>query len=677
MKYYFALLLVIINIDLQAQDYTFGKVSKHELERKVSDIDADANAEYLYRKESVYYAFNQKEGFVQKKEVHYRIKIYNKEGLDWGNHSVRLFNKSGSARTKISAKNGYTYNLIDGKVEKTKLKSESVFEEELNEYWKKVSFAFPNVKEGTVIELKYELEEPFVGSIDDIYVQALIPIKTLSVVVKIPEYFNFKKTINPKAAFYPKLVETIKNRQETLISKTRSGFYTTRVSYDSSNLSFKENITTINLENIPPLKEENYVDNLQNYVAKIVWEYSFFKGPDGIIQDYASNWGKVSNSIYDSQKFGGQLKKTGYFEDELDKILAGINDPMQKVTTVFQFVKSKVKWNEYYGKYVIKGVRKAFQDGSGNVAEINLMLTAMLRHAGFDANPVLVSTKNHGIPLIATLDGFNYVISAVELQNDMVLLDATDSYALPNVLPKRTINWRGRLIRKNGSSTWASLEQKSAVLDSKIMNYEITPDLKVKGKIRELKTLQLAQNARKKDSKLSEEEIIEKLVDKDFEITIENFELKNEDDFAKPYLKSFDFSSNELVEEIGDKLYISPLLFYSVNESPFKEESRKYPIDFTYPFSNKYLVNILMPQGYELEHLPQSAASKLSEDTISTYKYIVGQNGQYIQLHINFDFNYALVPVTDYVAFREYFNAYLEKISEKIVFKKSSNPITP
>jgi hypothetical protein len=57
---------------------------------------------------------------------------------------------------------------------------------------------------------------------------------------------------------------------------------------------------------------------------------------------------------------------------------------------------------------------KAYKDKTGNVAEINLMLTAMLRYAGLNANPVLVSTRSNGIAMFPNRTAFNYVIAAVE-----------------------------------------------------------------------------------------------------------------------------------------------------------------------------------------------------------------------------------------------------------------------
>lgn len=669
MKTYFTLALLLISFFLKAQDYSFGKVSKEELIKTESDIDADANAELLYKKESISYHFDQDKGFIQERDVHIRIKIFNKEGLDWANHNVKIYSKSATTATKLYGEKGYTYNLVNDNIEKTKLKNKEVHTKDVNEYWKEVSIAMPNAREGSIIELKYTLQSPFIG-INDIYVQESIPIKKLDVVVKIPEYFNFKKLVNPRGSFYPKRIESTNSRKETLTNKSRSGFYTNKTSVSYSDFTFIENITNVNLENVPPLKEENFVDNLDNYIAKIVWEYNFYKGPDGEIKDYSSNWKIVTKTIYDSQNFGGQLKKTKYFEDSLDVILAEINDPAEKANAVFNFVKSKVKWNDYYGKYTNDGVKKAFENRTGNIAEINLMLTAMLRYAGLTANPVLVSTKSHGIPITATLDGFNYVISALELQNKTILLDASNTYNLPNVLPKRAINWQGRLVRKDGTSSWISLQQETPILDSKFIIYKITSDLNVEGKVREQKTLQLAQRLRKKESKLTEEEKIEQLEDYDFDITVENIVIKNEDKYEKPYIKSFDFTSDELVEEIGDRLYISPLLFYAIEESPFKEETRTYPIDFIYPFKDTYIINITIPDGYAVDYLPSSSAAKLSDDNLSSYKYMIINNGKSIQLNINFDFNTSLVSVDMYKGFRQYFNSYLDKISEKIILKK-------
>jgi len=41
------------------------------------------------------------------------------------------------------------------------------------------------------------------------------------------------------------------------------------------------------------------------------------------------------------------------------------------------------------------------------------------------------------------------------------------------------------------------------------------------------------------------------------------------------------------IDEIDGKLYFSPLLFLTLEENPFQKETRKYAIDFGYPFKQQ------------------------------------------------------------------------------------------
>ena len=93
-----------------------------------------------------------------------------------------------------------------------------------------------------------------------------------------------------------------------------------------------------------------------------------------------------------------------------DLIEAIYNNMLERAALIFNHVKSTMNWNEFYGYSCDVGVRKAYQDKVGNSAEINLMLTAMLRYAGIDANPVLISTRGNGISLSKLNNSFTLSI---------------------------------------------------------------------------------------------------------------------------------------------------------------------------------------------------------------------------------------------------------------------------
>ena len=88
---------------------------------------------------------------------------------------------------------------------------------------------------------------------------------------------------------------------------------------------------------------------------------------------------------------------------------SGISVQNERIAAVFNYVKSNVKWNDFKGYSCNDGVKKAYKDKVGNTAEINLMLTAMLRFAGFNANPVLVSTRDNGIAFFPSVDRYGFI----------------------------------------------------------------------------------------------------------------------------------------------------------------------------------------------------------------------------------------------------------------------------
>jgi hypothetical protein len=68
-----------------------------------------------------------------------------------GNVELFLLRK----QQRISGIKGVTYNLQNGEIVESRLDSKNVFETKYNSYLSKVSFVFPNVNEGSVIEFSY------------------------------------------------------------------------------------------------------------------------------------------------------------------------------------------------------------------------------------------------------------------------------------------------------------------------------------------------------------------------------------------------------------------------------------------------------------------------------------------------------------------------------------------
>jgi len=671
------LILIIIThftlLSAQSQNFEFGKVSKTTLQEKYHPIDSSASAAIIYKSENIYFNYSQANGFRQIKEVVMKIKIYNKEGLNWANKKIPLYKSASGNNEKIKGIKGYTYNLENGKIEKSKLKNSGIFSEKATDIYDISSFTLPNVKEGSVIEYEYTISSPFL-EIDEIDLQYSIPVNRIEVTVATPQFYKYKTRLNPRAFFRPSFTESKKNRQVSLATRGESTTKNTRVGSGSSlytnQFDYFDNVISLTETNVPSLRAESFGGSINNYKAKLSLELEASLAKEGYVEkSYAVTWEGVSKSIYENESFGGQLNKSPFYKEELSAYLQNAQDDLHKAVMVENFVKSKVKWNGNYGIYAQKGIRGAYKDGEGNVADINLMVVAMLKSIGVEANPVLISTRNNGFPLFPTRQGFNYVICMVENQDGYMLIDATEPFSTNNVLPERVLNWQGRLIKDGGVSRWVDVKTDKKSKKTVMLNAQIDSDLQISGKVREIHTASLALQYRKSYTGLSEEDHLKSIESGKGDIEIDNLQYENDTDISQPVKITYTYELSDGIDEIGDKLYFSPLLFLATKENPFKLENRIYPIDFVYPVNYNTIVNILLPDGYNIEFLPESEAIEFGSGDVK-FAYIMQENGKYLSLKLDFEINNPFIAPTDYKNFKAFYSKIIDKNKEQIVLSK-------
>ena len=653
------------------QSIKFGKVSKAELQEKSNSLYPEAPATVLYREYNTYYEYKQGVGFTLYTEVFERIKIYTAEGFDWATKSVSTY-RSGSNREEITSVKGTTYNLVNGSVDKQKFSSRDLFEERVSDYRTVNKFTMPNIQPGSVIEYQYKIASPFYN-IDDIDLQYTIPIRKLRVEVKFPEYYIYQNYSNPQSPHSYQF--SMDSRDVEINLRGRSGLGTLEqhnkdsATKEDRTVTYKEKIYLLEENNIPPLVVEDMVDNHSNYRAKAIWELAMINWPGENPRSFSTTWEAVTKSIYENDTFVNQLNKNKYYTDDLNQALTGIDDPKEKMVIIFNLVKQKVKWNNYVSYYPSSGVKKAYDEGTGNCADINLMLVSMLRSVNLNANPVLVSTKSNGIPLFPTRYGFNYVIASVEFNGELYLMDATDPFSNINLLPERVMNWEGRLIRPDGSSASIGLYPGFVSKKMTYVQAEIKDDL-VETMVKERLGGHFAKKYRMEFMEKGVENHIESLKSNGHDLEISEYQPKDQDNLKSNMSLSYKALSGSLVEKIDNNIYISPMLFMGHETHPFKSEKRYYPIFFGFPKSEKYTVNIRVPEGYEVTSIPEGAQANLA-DGLGRYTYLLKQiNPEMLQLSVTLDINSPIVVPSDYEYVRAFFDQIAEKEKEKVVLTK-------
>lgn len=663
-KIYLSFLLLVLSFQVFSQNYDLGKVTIQELEEKVHPVEKDAVAAVLFSKGETYLDYNETEGFVLVTEVEMKIKIYSKDGYNWANKSVQYYIAENPMES-VEFSKAFTYNLENGKIEKIKLKSEGEFTEKLNKYWGVKKITMPNVKEGSIVEYKYKIRSPYFSNVPEWYFQNEIPVNHSKFSTRFPEYFGYK--VNFKGFVSPKV--TNKTTERTITSYSKEERTNKTSNYEQNSFKYLEYSTTYETGMLKSMRDEEFVNNIKNYISSIGHELTVIKYPNSPIKTLSNTWEDVVKTIYNNESFGNELRKTGYFEDDLAKILEGISSKNERIVVIFNYVKNKMTWDNFRGYTCNDGVRTAYKNNKGNVAEINLILTAMLRHAGLTANPILLSTRDNGIAIFPNRTSFNYVIAAVEIEEGLILLDATEKIATPNVLPIRDLNWEGRLIRIDGSSVSVNLIPTILSKDTKQVMAKIDEEGNITGKVRVQNTDYNAYSYRSNYLGVSKDNYIERLEKRYNNLQIEEYNVTNDKDLSKPVIEDITFTHDNLAEKIGSKIYFSPMLFFQLTENPFKLEKREYPVDFVYPQQDKYTFSITIPEGYQVESVPAPLAVGI-ENNMVLFKYNIQTVGNAIQLNATLEVNQSIIPSQYYEGLKDFFKNIVEKQAEKVVLVK-------
>jgi hypothetical protein len=654
-----SIVLIFTSAKTNAQNYELGKVTVKELQEKVNSKDTTAPAAILFKKAKTFFTYDIKTGFTATHVYEYKIKIYKKEGLSWADQKVRFYiGYENINEDYLEFSNAITYNLENGKIVKTKLDGQGTFKNNVNKYWKEKAITLPNVKVGSVIEFKYVLKSENLVKFPDFKCQYEIPVNYFEYKTEIPEFYIYKPLL-------------IGGLPLELDSKLVNGSQ----SYDNEHhqtetFRYQQINAYYSGKDIPAMLNEPYVNNIENYKGLIRHELERVRMPEKPVKDYSLTWEGVATTIFKDEDFGKELNERNFLLDDLKTLLSNVEDKDEKINIIFKFVQNKMNWNEENGYYTDKGVIKAYKDQTGNVAEINFILIDMLRFAGINANPVLVSTIENGVPVYPTRTGFNYVIAAVEKDGKQILLDASHKFTSPDILPLNVLNWKGRLIKTEGISEEINLEPTTPSREISNLVVKLDSQGKMEGKVRIQKTDYDAYRFRIENANKNQEDYLEKLEQTFGNLKISNYIVENKKtNLANPVIETFAFETENQSEIIGDKIFINPMLFFTKTKNPFNQEKRQMPVYFGYPTQEKFNLNLEIPEGYTVESLP-TPIKIASEDKKIVYFFNIFNEGNKIQIICLTEINDSLFSSDQYNGLKEIFQKMMASQNQKIILKK-------
>jgi len=615
----------------------YGKVDQADLELKACDFEKDANAEVLFDKANITYDIN----YAIMVERHKRIKIFNDHGKDQANIRIEYFGGDGSEG--IHNVQAETINLNNGKIEITKIDKKQIYTQAVDRLRTVLTFSFPDVKPGSIIEFKYTQTNESLGDFPDWYFQSDLPTRYSELNCVVPDELHYKNLVRVNQPYVKNIVDK---------------------GTDSRDIA---------LANIPSLSDEPYMSSRNDNLECILYQLQTVSPHGGVSQSFSDSWKKIGEEEVNYDDFGGQFKRKLTGEDVIITKAKSLKTDDEKIAYIFDEVKNTMKWDNNYERYTNDGTSKAWDKKVGNSTEINLIVNHLLNKAGVRAYPLLLSTRKNGKvnPAYPTRYQFNTSVTYVPVDSaNYYILDATNKYNCYKDVPHNLLNSFGLYIDKEKENYDIMFVQRTTPVRNVILvNADIKPNGKMDGTA-EISSFSYNRKERVENYKQDgEKKFIDYLREDDNNLKITSLKFENMDVDTLPLTQNIAFNL-DLPGSDDNYIYFKPNLFTSLGPNPFLSENRQTDIDMGY--LNSYSINSLykIPAGYKLDALPKNVSMTMPDQTI-IFKRVVGEQDGTIAVRYSIIYKKSVFFKENYAGLHDFYKKMYEFLNEQIVLKKS------
>lgn len=649
--------LTLLVLRSQEISFKYGKISNDELNMTLYPKDSSAAAVVLYEDGYVFYDYTPTVGFKVEQEIKQKIKILKQDGVDEASISIPYYSKNSTDREIVTNLEAIAYNLDNGKITKTKLEKQYIFDEEISKTYRQLKFSIPNVKIGTVIEFKYRKSSTRVYGLPDWQFQREIPVINSNYEVKIPEYFIFN--IDTKGYEDIKVVETQDNQMFNLGMDSEG----------SNTVTCSCRVIKCTAKDVPALKDEENVWCAEDFMSGIRFELNATKFPNDFYKPYSQTWEDLEKFLKTETDMGTNLKMSNPYKDEIKSLLSTVTDENKKIELIYSFIKEHIRWDESYSFYGNRA-KEAVKNGTGDNGQINMILISALKDAGITAYPILISRRSQG-RLPYTYPSYNklttFIVAAQTTDGKTYYMDGSAVYGGLNMLPTNLLVDRGRVFNETSDQKWIDLTKIVRNQQVFLLFSNLDKDGTLTGVLKSGYSNQLAYSYKSKFQNVKDStDFIEEFQNAN-QVTIDGFKIEGKEPMSTMVKEELKFTKK--IDTSGDYLYINPMLFTHITKNPFTQSERKLPVEFNFPYVYQTSCTLVIPENYKVEEIPKSVKIVLDENK-GKCLYQVIQNENTIQLNYRFELNQIIFPQTDYKIIRDFYGQVVNKNIEMIVLKK-------
>ena len=632
--------LCALNLSAQTKNPKFGKTAKDHLEMTVYAQDSSADAVKLFDEGKIEVRLN--EGVEMFFTRHYQIKLLRESAKSWADVSIVYWHED-----KVSDIKAQTI-LPNGKT--VKVKGGDIFTEESKKNYKVKKFTMPQVAAGAVLEVKYRQKSRYIFALEPWVFQDAIP--TI--------HSRLTLFLDPGFIYNGKIANDTKRR----VKETTEQFH----DLHNNNALLKKFI--FSGEHFPAVKREPFISSLKNYRARLDFQISGFRRSYTKLT-FVKDFKTLCKELLDSD-YGTYMQPSGETRKVAASLIAGKSSGLEKTEAVFKFVRDGLE-NEVYanGLSPRKKQGAVLKDKKASPSERNLLMVAMLRSAGIQADPLLISTRGHGWadPGFPFLSQFNRTLALVEIDRRKYVLDASDKFTPFGKLPPESLVEVGMHVTDDTASFVKTPIR--GVKSKELVESFIRVDNSggISGKTQ---WMAAGYAGRMRHIQFDQRNYLGNVITEDFAKGLENFSIDSvgtvETTVDSDSFKTlFKFSLENYAEKIENEIFLRPSIFFTSKQNAFVSRKRDFPVEFGYLSQRTEVNTFILSEECDIPELPKPV---LIRNAYITYRRTVSPNSNFPNALIctrYFKINKALVPPEDYEQLRQAFAQIVDADQEQLV----------
>lgn len=540
---------------------------------------------YVITNKEVDISFDDAEGsIVAVMDYHIRMKFFDDTDPEASLITIPYYFKDNLEQ--ISQIEGITY-VPSGR--EIKINERDIRTVNLNSRYNVKEFRIPSVTEGAVAEYRYTIKRRYIEELPPFYMSHEVPTMAARLTITYPSYLRYK------------------TRVENYERKIANDFVYTDTSSVPKIFTIPQPapITTERwmAYNIKPTKSAPFITTLNDYRAKIKFLMNEFGIPR---QSLDTSWDVVVAKMRRKTNPLAVIRDNRLAWQKGDSLAKRM--PSSSLETiqdsVFHYLNRKVNFTGANSPYSTVHDTTVLAGAPHDQAAINETLVAMLRGAGIEADPVLLSSRKSGkidmeFPIFYQ---FNAQIVRSVINGNSYLMDASYPNSEPGLIPVEMYHSPGVLLQDTDYGWMDINPQKSQFAIDVDIDASLSSDGTLSGTFLAHESGYPKQQFRsQKENGISNVQIIERsLFDGYGNLRLDSIEVKNSNQYDEPIEISGRFEIPNYATSFSDGLEFSPMIVGRRRENPFDNAHRDLPVTLNAPEKLSFSYSISLPAGFQL-----------------------------------------------------------------------------